>query len=244
MRNVPPGTQTMSGCGGSVRWRGGRRAGSRGGLGQGTAIVRQPLDRVVRLDMVGAAPAGHAAPVAARSVAGAEQERQPAVERADPRGLGARGDGGRARRVVGQRRGIRGEREGDLLATTEAVRAGRLLDEPAAAGSLASSRASASTWVVSAALSATICSARAVAAEASPTWRAKRMTIQTATSAPISIADRRRVRPAIGERREVGRRATGAALGSAARSAVAASRPSSSSSSGGGRAVGGASGRG
>ena len=41
-------------------------------------------------------------------------------------------------------------------------------------------------------------SARADAADASPTWRAKAMTIQAASIAPARIATRRRVMPTIG----------------------------------------------
>ena len=80
-----------------------------------------------------------------------------------------------------ERRGIDGERERDLLRRAEPVAAGLLRDvarpldlvELPARGPRPPARASA--------LSLAICSAREAAAWASPTWRAKTTTIQTAT---------------------------------------------------------------
>ena len=65
------------------------------------------------------------------------------------------------------------------------------------------------------------------------TWRAKTMTTQTATRAPIIMADRRRVRPAMAsDERSAGARPPPRSATSSAVSADAASTPSRSSSSG------------
>ena len=97
-----------------------------------------------------AAPSGRSGWTA--SVGRAEQERQPALERAHIGRPGADADGGGSRGVGREGRRVGREREGDLVERPEAVAARLLLDIALALRCSSSSRSSAATSVVQAAI--------------------------------------------------------------------------------------------